>query len=491
MARTYSKVLLLASAGALILAGCGGGSGSSTPPPTGTVPPPPPPSGTSGKVTGPIDGFGSVIVNGETYNTDNASFIIEGQAGSQADLKVGQIVTLKTQTDAQGNKSASEVSFEDVVQGEITEITPTNKRFVVLGQTVIVRAATSWDEEIMPASIEGLMVGDYVQISGHVNGGGNIIASQIEKVDDATERFELTGTVSALRTDAQTFKIRGQDVDYSSAELEGFGENTLANGNLVEVKGTSFNGDVFIAENVEYKERNDDDEDEGEIHGFITAFTSAQDFVVGDTPVITNEATVFERCLAADLAIDVEVEVEGTFNDDGVLIADVVKCEIDANIEVASTLDSVDPEAGTLTVFGVTFVTDMSTRMQDKTDNPVDSFGLDDLVDGDYVEVKAFEREDMSLYAVKIEREDPEDESEVQGPVDTVGADSLVILGIDIETNESTEYEAADDTPLTAAEFFGPEGVMVGDLVSAEGMRTETDSLIADEVEFEAEETTD
>ena len=488
MARASSKVFLLMSATALILAGCGGGSSSSTPPPTGAVLPPPPPVGKTGTVTGPIDGFGSVIVNGETYNTDNASFVIEGKAGTQSDLKIGQIVTLKTETDAQGNKSASEVSFEDVVQGEITEVTPTNKRFVVLGQTVIVRAATSFDEDIMPGSIEGLTVGDYVQISGHVNGGGNIIASQIEKVDDETEAFELTGTVSGLRTDTQSFKIRGQDVDYSAAEMEGFGEGGIANGNLVEVKGTSFNGDAFVAENVEFKPRDEgDNEDDGEVHGFITTFTDAQNFVVGETPVITNESTVFERCQASDLAVDVEVEVEGEFNEEGVLVADFVKCEIDANIEIASTLDSVDAEAGTITVFGVTFVTDMSTRFQDKTDTPVVSFGLDDLAEGDYIEVKAFEREDMSLYAVKVEREDPEEESEVKGPVDTVGADSLVILGIDIETNESTEYETADDTPLTPTEFF--DAVMVGDLVKAEGTRTETDSLIADEIEFEAEET--
>ena len=484
MPRAYLKTVLLASSGALILSSCGGG-GSSTPPPTGTTPPPPPVS-TSGKVTGPISGFGSVIVNGETYNTDTANFVIEGKSGSQADLKVGQIVTMKTSTDAQGNKSASEVSFEDVVQGRITDISSINKRFTVLGQTVIVRAATSFDEEIDPASIEGLAVDDYVQISGHINGGGNIIASQIEKMDDETEAFELTGTVSALRTGTMTFKIRGQDVDYSAAEMEGFGEDGIANGHLVEVKGTVFENDIFVAENVEFKPRDTDDEDEGEIHGIITEYTSAQDFVVGETAVITNEATSFERCQASDLALDVEVEVEGDYNEEGALVADKVKCEIDANLKIETTVDSVDAEAGTITLFGVTFITDMSTRFQDKTEVPVTDFNITDLAEGDYVEIKGFEREDMSLYAVKVERDDPEDGASIQAPVEAVGTDSLTLLGIDVTTDETTEYEAADETPMTGEEFFA--AVMVDDLVKAEGTRTEGGGLLASEIEFESED---
>ena len=484
MPRANLRTVLLFSTSVILLSSCGGG-GSSTPPPTNTAPPPPPVS-TSGKVTGPISGFGSVIVNGETYNTDTANFVIEGKAGSQSDLKVGQIVTLKTTTDAQGNKSASEVSFEDVVQGRITDISSVNKRFTVLGQTVIVRAATSFDEEIDPASIEGLAVDDYVQISGHVNGGGNIIASQIEKMDDETEAFELTGTVSALSTGTMTFKIRGQDVDYSAAEMEGFGENGIANGHLVEVKGTVFENDVFVAENVEFKPRDADDEDEGEIHGIITEFTSAQDFVVGETPVITNEATVFERCQASDLALDVEVEVEGEFNESNVLVADKVKCEIEANLKIETTIDAVDVDAGTITLFGVTFNADMSTRFQDKTETPVTNFDIADLAPGDYVEVKGYERADMSLYAIKVERDDLEDEASIQAPVEAVGADSLTLLGIDVSTDEATEYEATDETPMTGEEFFA--AVMVDDLVKAEGIRTETDGLIASEIEFETED---
>ena len=483
---TPIKFIFLSTASVLFLASCGGGgsSSSSAPPPSNIAPPPAP---VSGIVSGPISGFGSVIVNGERYNTNAASFVIEGKTGVQADLRVGQIVTMKTSTDSDGNKSASEVSFEDMVQGPITNISLVNNRFTVLGQTVVVRASTSFDEDISPSSLDGLMLDDIVQVSGQINGGGNIIASQIE-LKDSGEEFELTGTVSALNSGLNTFRIRGQVIDYTSATLSDFGNDTLSNGDFVEVYGTSFEGDVFVADKIELEDRMPDgnNEDDGEIQGLITEFTSAQNFVVADIAVISDSATIFENCQASDLTVDIDVEVEGHFNETGVLEADKIKCEFEADLEVESTVDAVDADAGTITVFGVTFSADQSTRFDDKSSADITSFGLGDIAVGDFVEVKGFERTDMSLYAVKIDREDAEDESSVQGPVETVGATSLSILGIEIETNTETEYESADDTVLSQAEFFGQ--VIVGDLVAAKGQKTGETSLLASEIEFEAED---
>ena len=484
--KTYQLTALLMGAAGLALGSCGGSS-NSAPPPVTTTPPPPVSTATSGTVTGPISGFGSVIVNGDRYDTNGASFNIDGKTGTQADLKIGQIVTMKTSTDAQGNKSASSVSFKDAVQGEITDISLTPKRITVMGQEVVIRGATSFDEEISPNDINGLTVGDIVQVSGQFNGSGKIVASQIEFAD-AAEAFELTGNVSALDAGAMTFKIRGLDVDYSGATLEDFGEAELANGNLVEVKGDMFDAaGAFIATtvNLEEKENDGEDGDDGEVEGFITEFTSAESFTVGETPVITTTDTVFEFCSADDLALDVEVEVEGEFNAEGVLVADKIECEFEADIEVESTVDAVNVEGGIITVFGVDFSADMSTRFQDKRDTPVEMFGIDDIAVGDFVEIKGFERVDVGLYAKKVERDDPQDEHEIQDYVDSVDAamNSLVLLGVTVLTDENTEYEGADDVDLTAEEFFAQ--VMPEDLIKAEGTKTETGELLASKVEFE------
>ena len=476
---------LLMSAACLTLAACGGSS-SSTPPPTTTTPPPP--VAKTGTVVGPISGFGSVIVNGERYGTNGANFNIDGKPGNQSDLKVGQIVTLKTSTDAQGNKSASSVSFKDAVQGEITAISLTPKRITVMGQNVVIRGSTSFDDDIDPNDINGLVVGDVVQVSGQFNGSGNIVASQIE-LADAAEGFELTGHVSGLDASGMTFKIRGLDVSFANATLEDFDGADIANGDLVEVTGDSFdNGGAFIAltVNKEDKENDGEDGDDGEVEGFITEFTDASSFTVGETPVITTADTVFEYCTADDLGLDVEVEVEGEYNADSVLVADKVECEFDANIQIESTLEAVDAATGVITMFGVDFATDMSTRFQDKLEVPVEMFGVDDLVVGDFLDVKGYDRVDVGLYAKKVERDEAEDDHEIQAYVDSVGTDSLVLLGVTVLTDDQTEFEGPDEEVLTAAQFFAQ--VMPQDLIKVEGLKTDAGELLAWEIEFETEE---
>ncbi len=476
------KFLALTSVSLIVLGACGGGSSSSpTTPPASTTPPP-----SVTIVSGPITGFGSVIVNGTRYETDNAQFRIEGRTGNQSDLKVGQIVTLKATQDDDGDWEASEVSFNDMVQGPIESINLTNNRMVVLGQTVVVRASTSFDEEISPGSLEGLMVGEFVQVSGQLNGAGNIVATQIERSDDTTS-FEITGHVSGLNRGVMTFRIRGQEVDYSGAELVDF-TGDIANGNRVEIEGTELQNGVFSATRVEYQAKNEniDSGTQADIKGVITEFTSAQDFKIGEIAIQSDSDTVFENCQASDLALDVEVHVKGEFDENDVVQADEIECEFEANIKVESTVDAVDSTAGTLTVFGVDFTVNEDTAFQDKSMTGDQMFNLDNVMVGDFVTVKAYEAEDGSLLVRKLELEDADEEHSVTGPVDTVGADSLVILGIDILTDAETEFESAEDMMIDAMTFF--DQVMVDDLVEAEGMRTEADQLAADEVEFEDED---
>ena len=51
-------------------------------------------------VSGPINGFGSVIVNGVHYNTDNTEFWVRGERASEAALNVGSYIHLEGTTDA-------------------------------------------------------------------------------------------------------------------------------------------------------------------------------------------------------------------------------------------------------------------------------------------------------------------------------------------------------------------------------------------------------
>jgi len=103
----------------LSTAGCGGGGGGGggvTPPPTTPPPTTPPPTGgitRTGVALGPITGFGSVIVNGTTYDTSSATFTKDGQPATQDDFSVGQVVLVKGSIDDDGtNATADTVEFE-------------------------------------------------------------------------------------------------------------------------------------------------------------------------------------------------------------------------------------------------------------------------------------------------------------------------------------------------------------------------------------------
>lgn len=502
---TTSKKLLtmgVSLTALLTLQACGGGSSSPavTPPPTAAVPPTPPVSSapTVRTVVGPISGFGSIILNGVRYDTNSASFSIDGTAGTQADLNVGQIIVLKAETDSAGNPVASSVDYEEILEGPISSIDTANESLVILGQTVLINNLTSFDSDISPASIDGLIVGDIVEISGEFNAAGEIVATRLDKSDDqsSNNEFEVHGVVTNLDTAAQTFNLGTLSVGFASASLEDFGANGIANGDFVEVEGTTFlNDGTLVATSVENEnddrdEREGDEDGEAEISGLITSFTSAQLFEVAGITVITNGSTEFEDGTAANLGLNVNVEVEGTFNAAGELVAEEVEFEVESEIEISSTIEAIDTANNTLTVSGVTFTVDALTRFEDNESGASQTFSLANLAVGDFVEITAFENSSGDLIASSIEREDGDgdndNETEIEAPVSQVGTDSLVLLGITIETNASTEYELEiddDEQTVSAQTFFST--VMVGDIVEAEGRFTSSTTFLANELSLE------
>ena len=119
--RKLGAVLIVA---VLTAAGCGGssGGGDSVSPPPPTTPPPPPSGGiirTGVAVgAGPITGFGSIIVNGVTYDTSGATFTRDDNPSSQDDFKVGETVIVKgTIDDDNTNAVAESVELDEIVEG--------------------------------------------------------------------------------------------------------------------------------------------------------------------------------------------------------------------------------------------------------------------------------------------------------------------------------------------------------------------------------------
>jgi Domain of unknown function (DUF5666) len=90
------------------------------------------------------------------------------------------------------------------------------------------------------------------------------------------------------------------------------------------------------------------------------------------------------------------------------------------------------------------------------------------------------------LLARRLEREDADDRSIVQGPVTAVAAPNLTVFGVTVQTGAGTEFEDLADLSISSGTFFGL--VAPGDMVKARGNVIGNQVLDADEVEFENED---
>jgi hypothetical protein len=469
------------------LAACGGG-GSGDGNGGGVVPPPSNGIVRTGFVLGPIASFGSVVVNGIHYETDDAAITVDGEPATQADLRVGQVVQIIAELeDGETTGTASAIHFDDNVEGPIASIDAAAGILAVLGQTVRIGPATSFDDSIEPRSIDGLAVGDFVEVSGLVMTDGSIDATRIEIDADGGE-LEVHGVVAGLDTANSRFNLNALVVDYSGAQLDDFPGGGIEDGQPVEAKGAALDGGgALVATRIEFKGQaiGVDEDDFGEIEGFITRFASAQDFDVSGVCVTTGAATTFEGGTAADLGLDVKVEVEGLFDDTGCLAARKVDIRLGTAVRVTAVVDSVDAAGDSLVVLGIPVDVDALTRMEDQSDADVEPLTLGDLAAGDYVEIRGGERPAGSgrVLAALLEREDLDDETELQGFVTDVAAPTFTILGVTIQTDGSTEFADANDQPISAAEFFSQAAA--GSLVKADGVETSPTSILASEVELE------
>lgn len=511
--RKLGAVLIVA---VLTAAGCGGSSGggdSVSPPP----PPPPPPTGGIVRTgvavgAGPITGFGSIIVNGVTYDTSGATFTRDDNPSSQDAFKVGETVIVKgTIDDDNTNAVAETVELDEIVEGPVSSINADGS-LTVLGQTVTFGLDTAIDDSC-PASFDDASIGA-VEVYGDVDATGAIAATRIEcKIPpgDVIDEYEVNGTVSSLDTANFTFMINGLQVNYANALIDDNfpgGTTTISEGDPVEVEGLPADFDdsgampVLGASKVEYKGDvlGGNEGDHYEVDGFIRDFVSAADFNlnVGTVviPVTATSSTVYEGGSAADLANNLKIEVEGELDAEGVLNATKIEIKTSTNIRVTGQVDSVSTANETVTILGITVNTDvLKTQFEDKSDARVEPFSIGDINIGDYLEARGQEQPAGQITAFRVERDDfdaASDDTELRGFVEegsVVAFEQIVILGVTVDTTnvQADDYSSDDNTPISAQDFWdavGTGGVIV-DVNGAES--TDGTTLIARELQLEME----
>ena len=444
--------ILLAATAALVVACGGGGSGMS-----GTTPP----GSAKLMARGTITGFGSIYVNGVHFKTTSATIRKNRQVVAQSALKVGEIARIKGSKNASdGTGNADSVDVEQNVVGPIATMDTAHNTLTVLGQTVTIDAGTSFSSDVQPADITGLKGGDFVEVSGMTGADGSVTATRIER-DASAGTLQVLGTVASVDTTAHTFMINALIVNYSAANLTDFTSGQPANGDLVEVQGTTFDSatTTLTATSVD-KQMSDAQQEAGdhgemEREGLITRFASATDFDVAGEPVTTTAATVYHNGTAADLALNVKVEVEGSLNSSNVQVADVVSFDRNGGVELQSNVTAVDTTAGTLTVLGVQITVTSTTRFEDKSSAQVEMFNLSNISVGDSVNVHGFESPAGSgkLVATRLERQPPSTEVEVSGPFTAGTSPQFSTFGITVDASSATLRDAGGAT-ITLADFL-------------------------------------
>lgn len=354
-----------------MLASCGGGGGGDTQSIAGGTPPASPASGGSSGATpatpstpstpptttasnvvfsGPISGFGSVIINGVRFD-DSAATVVADDDGSirTSDLRLGMMIELQGVKDSNGTTGkATSINTKSYVQGPITAIQKADGRMTVLGVPVSVSQNTFFDGV---ASLDGLNVNDSVEVHGIPAASGLVMATRVEK-KTAPGEVRLIGI--AQDANAQGFRLHGNLVRYSSTRLDNI-EGRVVNGMQVRVRGTLAQSATITASRVSRIQLTPAAQSGTgvEIEGAVTRFTSGTDFEVNGMKVSVAGNARRE----GTPALGSRVEVEGAVNGQGVLVASKVEVKTERNdgsdddaTEVKSRVSGIDAQTNTFTL---------------------------------------------------------------------------------------------------------------------------------------------
>lgn len=467
MKRTLNMVYFVGAIGLVgMLWGCGSGGGDGAPAASGTGSA----NGTAA-ASGTVTGFGSVYVNGKKFETSGASFIVDGQSGSQSDLKLGMTVAVIGSVTGD-QRSAVSVRQRDAVEGLVQSVAGDGLSLVVMGQTVLVDNTTLIDDNIPGQSVRNLVAGaDFVEVNGHIRPDGVIQATFIERKLAGTVTPEVRGYVRNHNSGAQTFQIGNLTVNYGPALINDMPSPAGSgwNGLLVEAKGTgigSFNAatTTLTASKVEPESQGVQQADEFEVEGFVTQVLGAGDFFIGATHVQTTGSTEFRGGAIDEILVGSKLSAEGRFTN-GILTAKHVKFHESARVE--GDIASINTGAATVTVTGLPGVV---VAVTSQTEIRADSgTTLDALSVGNHVRVRGRLGSSNAVIAARVEQRSASDDVDLQGPVQAVSNPNLTILGVPVNTSgiSEDEFKGLNDRPIGRAGFFN--AVKVNTLVKMKG----------------------
>lgn len=446
--------------------------------------------------SGVITGFGSIFVNGVEFETDSATFDVDGIPGTQDDLAIGMKVDVDGSINDDGiTGTATHVDFDEELQGPVSGITAGDgqtRSFTVLATTVIIDATnTRFDDDTGSFNFDSIEDNDNVEISGFFDDIGTLHATRVELEDadfNASSTVEVEGVISALS--GTDFMIGSLNIDASAAELDDL-PNGLVDGEKVEVKGSyDVASNTLSATKVEGEDDElEDSEYEIEIEGYISDYVSDSEFKVDGHAV--DASTAEREPLSLTIEAGIHVEVEGEVSN-GILIASEIKTREGEN-EVAALVSTIAAEAGTfslLPVVGQPEITVRVTTTSELEDEVMDlePFSISNIQVDDFIEVEGYINAAGELEAKSVQRKDADDEAvTVEGVItafdDTSVVTTVTVLGVAFPYDGTTVFEKEDVSPYDAADFFSETSVINATAVIS--VEDDDKDGIADKIELE------
>lgn len=390
--RLFAKpMILLRAAAALVAAalvlaaGCGGGVGS---------------GGTGSFASGPITGFGSVIVNNVRF--DDSMAVVEdgdGARRSSSELRLGMTVEVDSGSITNAATglaaTASRIRFDSELRGILTSVDVAGNAFRLLGQRVTVDSTTVFADE--PGALATMSVGSMVEVFAVYDPVAERYRAKRVAAAAAGATAQLRGPVAQLDVLALTLRVGGATYSYANAAGVPAG---LMVGQFVRLRvaPTILSSGRWQVLSFGTALRALADADEAKLKGLITAFTSATSFSVNGRPVDASSASFPDG--RSGLGLGVRVEAEGRLRN-GTLLADKVSIESDEqesvqDFELHGAVESVNAAAKTFGLRGQT----VSTA---RSDLRYENGNAANLVVGRRVEVKGrLSSDGLRIEATKI-----------------------------------------------------------------------------------------
>jgi len=347
-----------------IVAGCGGGVGS---------------GGTGSFASGPITGFGSIIVGGVRFDDSLAEVEdLDGLRRGRDELRLGMTVEIDSTAITAGGATANRIRFESELSGLVGVVDVAGGSFTLLGQRVTVDAATVFDEGLN-GGLAGLRTGDMVEVYAVFDSAQQRYRATRVEPASLARGLRLRGPALEVNTAAQTLRVGATSYSYAGAGGVPAG---LAAGQFVRLRleADLLPAPRWVVRNFGTALRPLADADGVKIEGLITAYTSPAAFNVNGRRVDASGTVP-----GAGLGVGVRVEVEGNLRGDVLRATRVV---IKSDDDVIGREFELDGPIARVNAGGASFVLRGVTVNTGRPELRYDGGTAADLNEGRRVEVR-------------------------------------------------------------------------------------------------------